>query len=428
MSPTLQAAKPQQNRDPFYTPEHVATDLIQLDNPPRAKKHALVADFAAGEGDLLRLAAVSWKDVCLFATDIDRRIVARLKRKQPHWEVGCVNFLADRSRRGSRLLKQLRGRVDIVLLNPPFSCRGGTQFTANFEGAQTKCSAAMAFVVLGLSYLRAGGELRAILPASVLSSQKDMAIRRALAAHIKIEVARHYSPSTFRGCCPSTVLVRFLKVAPDPCSDDLKQLPSRHYSVGTVELSRGSYQMHRILHSKNGNGTPLIHTTDLGTEDVLSNARRILANGRSLVTGPAVLMQRVGKPDSRKIAIVQEGQEVALSDCIFALKTSNMRRARGVAQRMRSNWSKIEGSFSGTGAPYLTLGRLADSLESIGIGIMNPADASFQYVQSLESRTHFFFDNVKRAPRSSKRDPDLPPRVAPPSKLDPGPTEVHSKG
>ena len=386
MSPTLQVAKPQRNGDPFYTPEHVATDLIQLDEPPRAKRLALVADFAAGEGDLLRLAAMNWKNVHLFATDIDRWIVTRLKQRQPHWGVGCVNFLADRSRRGSRLLERLRGRVDIVLLNPPFSCRGGTRFTVNFEDTQIKCSVAMAFVVLGLSYLRTGGELRAILPASVLSSQKDMAISRALAAHITIEVARHYGPSTFRGCHPSTVLVRFLKVAPDPCTDNLKQLPSRHHSVGTVELLRGSHQMHRILHSKNGSGTPLVHTTDLGTKDVLTDARRILANGRSLVTGPAVLMQRVGKPDSRKIAIVQEGQEIALSDCIFALKTSNMRLARKVAQRMRSNWSKIEGSFTGTGAPYLTLGKLADSLESIGIGIMNPAGASLQYVQSLESR------------------------------------------
>ena len=388
MSLTLQAAKAQKNGDPFYTPEHVATDLIQLDEPPRAKRRALVADFAAGKGDLLRVAAMNWKNVRLFATDIDHRIVTQLKRRQPHWGVGCVNFLAVRSRRGSRLLERLRETLDIVLLNPPFSCRGGTQFTVNFEGTQTKCSTAMAFVVLGLSYLRTGGELRAILPASVISSQKDMATRRALAAHITIEVARHYGPSTFRGCHPSTVLVRFLKVAPDPCTDNFKQVPSRHHLVGTVELLRGSHQMHRILHSENGSGTPLVHTTDLRTKDVLRNARRILANGRSLVTGPAVLMQRVGKPDSRKIAIVQEGQEVALSDCIIALKTRSMWLARRVAQRMRSNWSKIEGTFTGTGAPYLTLGKLADSLESIGIEIINPVDASLQYIQSLESRAH----------------------------------------
>ena len=227
MSPTLQATEPQQNGDPFYTPERVATDLIQLDKPPRAKMRLLVADFAAGEGDLLHLAAKNWKNIRLFATDIDRRIVIRLKRSQPHWRVGCVDFLADRSRRGSRLLEQLRGRVDVVLLNPPFSCRGGTQFTVNFEGIQTKCSAAMAFVVHGLSYLRTGGELRAILPASVLSSHKDMASRRALAEHITVEVVRHYGPSTFEGCHPSTVLVRFQMVAPPPVINDLKQLPSR---------------------------------------------------------------------------------------------------------------------------------------------------------------------------------------------------------
>ena len=81
MSPTLQTAKPQRSRDPFYTPEHVATDLIQLDAPPREKRNALVADFAAGEGDLLRLAAVNWKNVRLFATDIDHRIVTRTQAK-----------------------------------------------------------------------------------------------------------------------------------------------------------------------------------------------------------------------------------------------------------------------------------------------------------------------------------------------------------
>ena len=100
----------------------------------------------------------------------------------------------------------------------------------------------------------------------------------------------------------------------------------------------------------------LIHTSDL-----LSG---IVCRGKPLdvaaptVMGPALLMPRVGKTDRGKLAILESGREIVISDCVIAVTTKSMRSAKQLQKSILRNWDQFERIYRGTGAPYVTLARL----------------------------------------------------------------------
>ena len=71
--------------DIHYTPSALATSLVQATSEVRPK---LVADLAAGNGNLLLAAEQVWPNARFVATDIDPRAVRRLGRLRPSWTVG----------------------------------------------------------------------------------------------------------------------------------------------------------------------------------------------------------------------------------------------------------------------------------------------------------------------------------------------------
>ena len=111
--------------DIHYTPSALATSLVQATSEVRPK---LVADLAAGNGNLLLAAEQVWPNARFVATDIDPRAVRRLGRLRPSWTVGRCDLRSVPSRRSCLALKNMRKSACLLLLNPPFSCRGGTRF------------------------------------------------------------------------------------------------------------------------------------------------------------------------------------------------------------------------------------------------------------------------------------------------------------
>ena len=353
--------------DSYATPNSVALDLIRSGKRPRPA--AVVADFAAGSGTLLSLADKRWDHINLLATDIDRRVVAGLRKRRPQWMIGCVDFLNRRSRIRSPYLREYEGCVDLILLNPPFSCRGGTRYSIEIAGNALMCSTAMAFVLLSVSYLRDGGELRAILPAGLLSSQKDSAARSYCTDNLMVEVARVYGRGTFQNCFPRTALVVIRKTPPSR-----RRLESAAFSLcsdclGPVQILRGSIQMHAVRSTDSRNSVPLIHTCNLLENSVAESNLRVKPNRRSIVGGPVVLLPRVGLPDKRKVCVVNPRVRLALSDCVFGLKCDSADMATKIGFRIREQWRRLEASFHGTGAPYLTVEKLAGTLNFIGIEV-----------------------------------------------------------
>ena len=359
-------------------------DLFRM--APRRRGDVIVADFAAGEGDLLQAAADRWPASRIVAVDIDEVTVRRLRRKHPEWSIGVADFLDSQSRARSGVLRSVRRKVDLLLLNPPFSCRGGTKMSLDVTGERLDCSLAMAFVLIGKEYLRDDGEIRAILPAGAVSSQKDTAARAYLNRHAAVSFGAQYDRNTFVGCSPQTVLLR-AKFRRSTHQQQKQKLNGqiRLDLLGPVRIVRGSIQMHSVCESNGRDSVPLLHTTQLKNGFVSKRLSRI-KRGRSEIIGPAVLMPRVGKPSPDKLVFLPANTRIALSDCVLALTCYSYEDVSRVYETVKREWSSVRASFGGTGALYLTLGKLARALEDMGISVERPDEATLQYAQSLEHR------------------------------------------
>src|SRR5216684_560593 len=128
--------------DRFYTPLALAAELVgAVENP----EPGVVVDFAAGDGSLLLAATTKWPNAKIVGTDIHRPTVRRLANTYERWTVFRTDFL--RARQTRIAARSGFGEFDVVLLNPPFSCRGGSCWTVDLNGNTVSCSRALAFVL-----------------------------------------------------------------------------------------------------------------------------------------------------------------------------------------------------------------------------------------------------------------------------------------
>ena len=112
--------------DRIYTPPYLAAFMAKASSVrPSQSEELVVADFAAGSGELLLAAASVWPNGTMAATDIDPLEIRNLRKIYASWRTGVCDFLNPRSRQSSPVLQSLNGCTNLVLLNPPFSCRGG---------------------------------------------------------------------------------------------------------------------------------------------------------------------------------------------------------------------------------------------------------------------------------------------------------------
>jgi hypothetical protein len=105
---------------------------------------------------------------------------------------------------------------------------------------------------------------------------------------------------------------------------------------------------------------------------------RVRLNGRRgfgkhrCVTGPAILIPRVGQITEAKIALLDAPRRIMITDCVIALQSNSLACARAVQDRLVENFATFRAHYVGTGAPFITLGRLKTALESVGINIDGP--------------------------------------------------------
>ncbi len=135
--------------DPFYTPDRIAEYVIRQVS---IRRPDVVADFAAGDGALLRSASRAWPSSKILAIDIDSAAVRKLRYNYPSWLVGKCDFLQERSRKRCHLLNDCAQLADLVLLNPPFSCRGGSTIKLSVQGSLC-LQQSYAFVLQASQYL-----------------------------------------------------------------------------------------------------------------------------------------------------------------------------------------------------------------------------------------------------------------------------------
>lgn len=349
--------------DRYYTPKTLADDLItncRLDAPLR------VADFAVGGGSLLSAAHKVWPTADLFGVDLDAEAINASRDAHPQAKLFNTDFL---SSNGGDLLGDLVGNMDLIVLNPPFSCRGSTYETTAFEDEDVKSSKAMAFLLASCRYLSNIGEILAIVPRSCLFSQKDQTARTALSDKYDLEDLGVCQSPGFNGASVSVHLVRISKANAEKwlpsIGGKIAQLkPERAYGVA---IMRGNHPV--ALGKKKSDAPSLIHTTELFNGEISISRRRAVKLNKQ-ISGQVLMMPRVARPNCNKIAVGNFIHPVVASDCILAMKTIPAGNEADLQRQLRRFWSALEDTYSGTCASYLTLNALKDFLVSIGYDVI----------------------------------------------------------
>lgn len=334
----------------------------------RCRAPLKIADFAAGDGGLLSIAQQKWSRASCTALDIAPYAVRRLRKAFPTWSLGQCDFLKPNSRRKSKHLCDSLNTFDVILLNPPFSCRGGRRHRVDVQDDWIECSLGFAFVLIAVEYLKNHGELIAILPASCMTSQKDREARQWLNENGLLEILSSNGRNTFAGCYPHTVILRFTKKRMQK-QQSVEQSPKSSVTSGfrRIQLIRGLTQMHSV-EGTSGKSLPFVHSTELRKDGVDISKRQASCAGRCVV-GPAVLMHRVGLPSVDKVVLYGLATPIVLSDCVIALQCASKRESLTLLSTIRDNWSTFEATYGGTCAPYTTVKGLASALETLGYNV-----------------------------------------------------------
>ena len=306
----------------------------------------------------------------MVATDIDSRAVRTLRKVSGSWRTGVCDFMNPRSRQSSPVLRSLNGRTNLVLLNPPFSCRGGKRVSATIGDTTSKCSIGLAFVVNSIDYLAEGGELIAVLPEGSLTSEKDATTWSLLRRMGDTEVLKNNGLRTFAHAAVRTAVVRFqkrhsrVKTEPSPVLNNGSA--SCQELLPPVHIVRGTTQMNEIQRGEGyADSIAFIHSTHLQDFKVSSHYKVRGRLGRC-AAGPMVLLPRVGQPKRSKVAQYLDRDVFMLSDCVIALMCHSPGRAELLWRDLQSNWSLLEQEYVGSGARYITNRRLSDFLTRLG--------------------------------------------------------------
>lgn len=348
--------------DRFYTPPFVAQRLLE---GIADSFYGHVGDFAAGAGSLLEAAAARWPRANVFATDHDSAAIRRLRRIHPAWSVGRCDFLSRRSRSASPILDRVAGRVDLLLMNPPFSYRGGERYSVSIGGEELSCSRAAAFLATGIGYLRNGGRLVAVVPASSPWSDRDSRFYRHLALNGDFKVRETLGRDVFTEAASRTSIIEFRRDQP---VERLIAVRRRDPPAVTIDcrLVRGvTNNPSRSTPTKHGRSR-FVHTTEMRQH--LARVRLELTSGIGRrVVGPAVLLPRVGNPSVGKICIYNARVSAKLSDCVFGLAFQSLSDAALAHRRILRAPALFRRLYSGTCAPYTTVLRVQQYLAALGI-------------------------------------------------------------
>lgn len=348
--------------DEIFTPPHLANDLVALATA-HGRELGIVADFAAGDGALLRAGVQAQPNLQAVGLDINRTTVRKLQALNPFWEIGTCDFLSPRSRASSSILRRNFGGVSTVLLNPPFSCRGARREEVSLGGKRLTCSVAMAFILTAVDYLSPNGQVVAVAPRGMEKAERDEAAWDLLRSMGTVEIVGYADRGTFPGTALRSLLLRFT-LGPSTFRRRVSQAPVATLDERpSVSLVRGTVQMHRA--DPSDAGIPLIHTTDLSDGRLRAARLRTSVPGRSC-RGPVVLVPRVGRPVISKVVQRNLRGEVVLSDCVIALECASEEDSVAVRKVIQDRWDEFEDAYGGSCAPYITLRALQGVLDRFG--------------------------------------------------------------
>jgi len=344
--------------DQYYTPPGLAALLV---NAAKVRAVKLVADFAMGDGALLRAAEGRWPRARLFGTDINPVAELEAHGLKGNLEFTALDFLGEHDAFAS--VTSLKQSCDVILLNPPFTCRGNRRYPAIIGDETLYGSKALAFVCRALAYLKPRGEALAIVPASCATSERDRSLMTALRAHYTVDQIGEINRNAFEGCTVNVIIIRIKRrsfFAPmRPVQAQKRLVPLKSFQA---RIMRGTMSVHET--SETPGGLPVLHTADLRALNL--SPQRWTLDDRRRIQGTAVLIPRVGRPDQSKL-VLADLPHIVLSDCVIAIKTEPLGFEPELFRLLSSRWAELEALYGGSCAPYITVGQLQEFLLKSGV-------------------------------------------------------------
>ena len=349
--------------DTHYTPTALARSLVASASHLRPR---VIADLAAGRGDLLLEAERHWPSASYLGSDIDPKSILHLANIRPSWNVGRCDLRNPRSRSSCRALRNARGSVCLLLLNPPFSCRGGTRYAVHTSLGAVSASAALSFLLLAVEYVAADGHIVCILPYGCLKNMKDVDAWIYLKERFDVALLGTHLRGAFPHSAAHTALVHLSPRSSSSRNNIRTTIESHPDPSIRATITRGGCQLHRLTPD---NSKPiLVHYTDLREGSVILNGLRGSGSHRC-VQGPIVLIPRVGRITESKVAVMDHSTSVMLSDCTIGIKPEPIENVYMLRDRIVGNFNALREQYVGTGAPFITLGRLREALSSMGVQV-----------------------------------------------------------
>lgn len=336
-------------KDSFYTSSDLSEILI---NHISLKNPQTVVDFCVGGGDLLKAAQNRWPNINFFGTDISTEAIENLTIEHPQWKVEYCDFIDEDSRLSCKILK--KKKFDLILLNPPFTCKGSTIHKVKFENIEFHCSKAMLFLLEAIKFLKRNGHIYAILPISVAYSQKDSKIWSYLVSKYNLAIIEERDKQYFKNCYPPNIIIVSLNnydlTSNNTYSKRLKP------DIEILSILRGQLSMNELVVDENSNKY-VVHSTNLRNNRIENLTYRV-RNKNNSISGPGLLIHRVGKPIKSKICIIDKQEHYILSDCVILIQTINESEAEKLKDYIEENWDLFQKQYKGTGAKYITLEKL----------------------------------------------------------------------
>lgn len=377
-------ARPGQNSDPwgrYYTSPDVSCSLIER---IEVREPKLVLELGSGSGSLCWAAANRWQDAQLVTVDVDRRVPKRLVAERVGARLKHSHFVHDAldeaisDKIGLRL-----GTVDVAVCNPPYirprwrSGFGKILEDAGLSGALASvhdAGADLLFLAQNLRLLRRNGKLGLILPDGLVTAERFSGVRQALMSQHMVEQVVQLPRGVFKGTEAQTYLAVLSKMAGETNQVKLRQMGHDGYLSEPIEVAqdlgakRLDYAFHAGASVQRSCGTPQPTAVGAAVTDVVrgticsssistfptpvfhlgdfaepagehavrivpkrfalaKRAARIARHDARVALPGDILVARVGRGLEKRLALVVHGPCV-ISDCIFALRTTDEHRER----------------------------------------------------------------------------------------------------
>ena len=276
----------------------------------------------------------------------------------PSWQLAVCDF--SNTLAFDNLANFSLKKYDLIVLNPPFTCKGSSICKIEFDEVTYHVSTAMQFVANAMKYRTNHGVLYAILPSSCAYSQKDRLLWQYMEKNYNLQVLEEPTRMYWKNCSASIILV---SIGEKVNRSQKRRKILFDFSTLPIELIiRGHISPHEAKFVEGRRGVKYVHTTNLLHNRIVNCTRIQIPKHRDegrygsvSCRGPAVLIPRVCNPNPEKICVYKKNSIFVPSDCIIVLKTSNVEDAQFVANTILSHWDEFRTIYQGTAAKYTTM-------------------------------------------------------------------------